>query len=171
MRPLASFALLLLWVTVACGPTTSSARGESTPSGTPCPTTTPPPVELAPPPTSGIGPNPTLVFRAGPDTFLYGNEALIVARPTDGTLHPSDPQRGLTGGVKFGWWRIAHGDLAVATRRLDPAGPSLPADVPGGYGESGFQATGLNFPEPGCWRVTGTVSGTALTSVVSVAAR
>ena len=171
MRPLISFSLLLIFVTVACGPATSGIRGSPTPGGTPCSTTTPPPVALAPPPTSGTGPDPALVFGAGPDTFLYGNDALIVALPIDGTLRPSDPERGLAGGVKFGWWRIAHGDLVIATRRLDAAGPSLPADVPGGYGDRGFQATGLNFPGPGCWQVTGSVGGTELSFVVGVAAR
>jgi hypothetical protein len=141
------------------------------PTSGPCPTTTPPPVALTPPPSTGTSPNPTLIFRAGPDSFLYGNDALIVLLPNDATFHPSDPQRGLRGGVKLGWWRMAHGDLVIATRRLDATSPSLSADVPSGYGDSGFQATGINFSDSGCWQVTGTVAGKALTFVVNVAAQ
>lgn len=136
-----------------------------------CPVTTPPPVALTPPPATETGPNPNLVFRASASTFLYGNDALIVLLPNDGTFHPSDPQRGLAGGVKQGWWRTAQGELVIATRRLDAPELLVQADVPGGYGDSGFQATGINFASPGCWEVTGAVGGKTLTFVVKVAPR
>jgi hypothetical protein len=136
-----------------------------------CPVTTPPPVALTPPPTTGAGPNPSLVFRASANTFLYGNDALIVLLPNDGTFHPSDPQRGLLGGVKQGWWRTAQGELVIATRRLDAPEQPLQPDVPGGYGDRGFEATGINFASPGCWEVTGTVGGKTLSFVVNVAPR
>ena len=135
-----------------------------------CPVTTPPPVALAPPPTAGTGPNASLAFRAGPSSFLYGNDALVVDLPNDGTIHPSDPARGLPGGVKFAWWRLAHGDLVIATRRLDATTVPLAADVPGGYGDIGFQVSGLKFPTAGCWQLTGTVGGRTLTFVVNVVA-
>ena len=108
-------------------------------------------------------------FRAGPGNFLYGNDALIVVLPNDGTFHPSDPERGPTGGVKLGWWRLAHGDLTITTRRLDAPSTPLPAHVPSGYGDVGFQATGVNFPAAGCWEVVGVVGGHTLTFVVAVA--
>ena len=145
----------------ATGPVPSSITG-------PCPVTTPPPVAMTPPLPALTGSNAGLAFVAGPRQFLYGNDALIVALPTDGTLHPNDPSRGLPSGVKFGWERIAHGDLAIATRRLDAVTVPQLADVPGGYGDAGFQASGLNFPSPGCWQVTGTAGGKTLTFVVSV---
>ena len=44
-------------------------------------------------------------------------------------------------------------------------------DVPGGYGDTGFQVSGLKFPTAGCWQVAGTVGGKTLTFVVNVAAR
>lgn len=137
----------------------------------PCPVTTPPPVALTPPPPAGTGPNAGLAFRSGPSGFLYGNDALIAILPNDGTIHPSDPSRGLPGGVKFPWWRIAHGDLVIATRRLDAVTVPQSADVPSGYGDTGFQVSGLNFPSPGCWQVSGTVGGKTLTFVVNVIAR
>jgi hypothetical protein len=167
-----SLALVVVLVTAACG---SSASGTPIPSllaaGAPCPITTPPQVAVTPPPSTGAEPNPTLTFTAGPGSFLYGNDALIVIVPNDGTLHPSDPSRGLPGGVKFPWWRVAHGTITVTTRRLDATSTPLPADVPSGYGETGFQVSGLNFPAAGCWQVNGTVGGKTLTFVVSVAAR
>jgi hypothetical protein len=42
------------------------------------------------------------------------------------------------------------------------------ADVPDGYGDLGFQATGIHFPVEGCWKVTGTVGTTHLTFVTYV---
>lgn len=152
------FAAALL--VAAC---TSSAKS-------PCPVTTPPAVAVTPPPPVGTGPNPTAVFVAARGSFLYGNDALVVILPTDGTLHPSDPSRGLAGGIKFPWWRIAQGDLVVATNRLDGATPAQSADVPAGYGEVGLQVSGLVFSTPGCWQVSGTVAGKNLTFVVNVSA-
>lgn len=139
--------------------------------GGPCPITTPPLVALTPPPPAATGPNAGLTFRAGPNEFLYGNEALVVGLPNDGTIHPSDPSRGLPGGMKFGWDRLAHGDLTISTRRLDASTAPVAADVPGGYGDIGFQVSGLNFPAPGCWQVSGTVGSRTLTFVVNVVAR
>jgi len=135
-----------------------------------CPVTTPPPVALRPPPPAGTGPNPNLAFTAGAGRFLYGGDALIAILPDDGTILPSDPSRGLPGGVKFPWWRIAHGDLAIVTRRLDAATAPQSAEVPGGYGDTGFQVSGLGFSSPGCWQVSGTVGDKTLTFVVNVVA-
>lgn len=179
MRTLSLIAVVFFFA-CAAGGTPSAEREVSGRSATgpvpsiitgPCPVTTPPPVALTPPPPpAATGPNEGLVFRAGPTEFLYGNEALVVGLPNDGTIHPSDPSRGLPGGVKFGWERIAHGDPVIATRRLDAVTVAQPADVPGGYGDTGFQVSGLNFPSPGCWQVRGTVGGKVLTFVVNVVA-
>lgn len=48
--------------------------------------------------------------------------------------------------AKFGWWRVASGDLHIDGRRLDAAAPPLTASVPDGYGPTGFQASGIQFP-------------------------
>jgi hypothetical protein len=71
-------------------------------------------------------------------------------------------------GWKLGWWRIAHGTLTITGRRLDRDAPPLRSSVPDGYGSSGFQASGVSFPTPGCWEVTGAVDGGTLTFVVFV---
>jgi hypothetical protein len=133
-----------------------------------CPVTTPPVIAVTPPPPTGTGPNPSLTFRASSGTFLYGNDALIVILPNDGTIRASDPARGLSGGVKFPWWRIARGDLVIETRRLDATTLPQAADVPTGYGDTGFQVSGLNFAAMGCWEVSGMVGGKTLTFVVNV---
>lgn len=65
-------------------------------------------------------------------------------------------------GMKFGWWREVPGRLRIIGRRLDAPAPRLLADVPSGYGATGFQASGLIFPTEGCWEVTGTVGQTSL---------
>jgi hypothetical protein len=70
--------------------------------------------------------------------------------------------------AKLGWWRAVEGRLSIAGQRLDAAAPPLRADVPAGYGSSGFQATGLTFPTPGCWRVIGSAGRASLTFVVLV---
>ncbi|MEV2271298.1 hypothetical protein [Nonomuraea africana] len=69
---------------------------------------------------------------------------------------------------KFGWWRASAGDLKITGRRLD--GPAAPArsEVPEGYGDTGFQATGVYFPVAGCWEITGRVGPDSLTFVTSV---
>lgn len=166
----------IVFLSACASPTASTLANTVAPSpsliGGSCPTTAPPNVPVTPPPPAATGPNAGLVFRAdGRTTFLYGNDALVVALPVDGTLHPNDPNVGLSSGVKFGWDRLAHGNLNIATRRLDAATSPVAADVPGGYGDTGFQVSGLRFPAPGCWEVSGTVAGTTLTFVMNVAAR
>jgi hypothetical protein len=69
---------------------------------------------------------------------------------------------------KYGWWRKAVGNLTITGRRLDAAAPPLKSDVPDGYGNIGFQASGVTFPSAGCWQVTGKTDHTALTLVTLV---
>jgi hypothetical protein len=114
---------------------------------------------------------PDARLSRGPERLPLRDDALIVNLPNDGTIHPSDPSRGLPGGVKFAWWRVARADLVITTRRLDASAASLSADVPSGYGDFGFQPTGLNFPSVGCWEVNGTTGGKTVTFVVNVASR
>lgn len=73
--------------------------------------------------------------------------------------------------MKFGWWRSISGDLTITGRRLDEQAPPLEAHIPSGYGDTGFQATGVTFPTEGCWEVTGKVGTTTLTFVTFVIKR
>ncbi len=110
-------------------------------------------------------------------SFNYGNAVIRVALvPKNGHLVAGR----LTGGgeratinedgsidAKFGWWRAGSGRIRISGRRLDAHAPPLRAHVPAGYSR-GFQATGLNFPTTGCWRVTGRYAGASLTFTMLV---
>jgi hypothetical protein len=56
----------------------------------------------------------------------------------------------------------------ISGRRLDAPAPPLRARVPDGYGDRGFQVTGLIFPTAGCWDVTGHLGDASLTFVTFV---
>lgn len=71
-------------------------------------------------------------------------------------------------GWKLGWWREVSGDLTITGMRLDGDAPPLEADVPSGYGPTGFQASGVTFPTTGCWQVTGHVGSASLTFVTYI---
>ena len=65
-------------------------------------------------------------------------------------------------GMKFGWWRVATGGLRLTGRRLDAPAPPARAHVSDGYGDGGFQASGVDFPTEGCWEVIGALPTTSL---------
>ena len=71
-------------------------------------------------------------------------------------------------GMKFGWQRGVAGRLSITGRRLDSEAPPLRSEVPGGYGDTGFQASYVIFPTPGCWEVTGRVGDASVTFVTRV---
>jgi outer membrane murein-binding lipoprotein Lpp len=84
----------------------------------------------------------------------HGNGALWVGlQPSNVVV--AEPQASGALWQKFGWFRAVTGALTVTGRRLDGPAPLLIADVPDGYGDSGWQATGIYFPTAGCWEVTG----------------
>jgi len=60
------------------------------------------------------------------------------------------------------------GKLRIEGSRLDASAPPLVGHVPDGYGDSGFQSSGITFPTEGCWQVTGRVGEASLTFVVLV---
>ena len=59
-------------------------------------------------------------------------------------------------------------DCTITGERTDADAPPLRADVPDGYGPTGFQATGITFASAGCWDVTGRVGDEQLTFTVLV---
>jgi hypothetical protein len=144
-------ALIEPTATSSPGAGVAPGQGEGTPVGLACPVTRPDPPLLPPPAVVGG----TVL---GANQIWYGNEALWLILPADGVAHSGKVQ----------WWRTATGSLAITGRRLDGPAPPLAAQIPDGYGETGFQATGLDFPTPGCWEVTGTVAQRALRFVVAV---
>ncbi|MGA9190685.1 MAG: hypothetical protein WBZ24_03050 [Anaerolineales bacterium] len=58
--------------------------------------------------------------------------------------------------VKFPFWRAdgIRGQLMISGRRLDDDSPPAFGEIPEGYGDTGFQASAIVFPTPGCWEVT-----------------
>jgi len=69
--------------------------------------------------------------------------------------------------MKFPFWRgeSVRGELLITGRRLDGVAGPLTAEIPEGYGETGFQATGLVFASEGCWEVTASAGDATLTCV------
>jgi hypothetical protein len=105
-----------------------------------------------------------------PGTTFYGNGKLFTLLNLNGVLlAPADmvkPDGSI--GWKFPWWRYATGHITITGRRLDAPAGQLMSYVPAGYGDTGFQATGVTFPSEGCWQVTAKMDHTALTFVTFV---
>jgi hypothetical protein len=106
----------------------------------------------------------------------YGNEALwtnltmwsgqpgVVPVPDDGRVAPD----GTIHDMKWAWYRYVPGQLSIEGKRLDAPAPPLEAWIPSGYGDTGFQVSGLTFPSAGCWEITGRVGDASLTFIVLV---
>lgn len=94
-------------------------------------------------------------------TVLWPNGLVFVPPDTispDGSL-----------GMKFPWWRAAdvHGALHIHGHEL-MLGLPVRADIPDGYGDTGFQASGIIFPVEGCYEVVGEAGGVELIFVTLV---
>jgi outer membrane murein-binding lipoprotein Lpp len=101
------------------------------------------------------------------DTFgseFHGNGSLWVGLPPS-NITVDEPDANGAISSKFGWWRGATGTLRIEGRRLDGPATPLRANIPDGYGDSGFQSTSITFPAQGCWEVTGRVGDATLTFV------
>jgi hypothetical protein len=100
----------------------------------------------------------------------HGNGELWTVLWPDGNIviGPQDIMPDGSLSAKSLWWRGVKGQLTIEGRRLDAEASPLRADIPGGYGDSGVQATALIFPTEGCWEVTGRVGDAALTFVTRV---
>ena len=101
----------------------------------------------------------------------FGNGQLWVGGLWPEGIIDADPgfvdRNGMVG-MKFGWWHTAPGHLSITGVRLDATAPPALGDVPDGYGNTGFQASGVTFPTEGCWAITGWLPSTSLTFVTFV---
>ena len=81
---------------------------------------------------------------------------------------PGDVGRGRVLRMKFMWYRGSqvHGLLHISGSRLDNRGTVWGRTA--GYGLTGFNASWIFFPGQGCYRVTGTAGGAALSFVTLV---
>jgi hypothetical protein len=70
-------------------------------------------------------------------------------------------------------WLVAGGRRRAAAHRSAAGRPCPPAraPVPDGYGDGGFQASGVDFPTEGCWEVIGALPTTSLRFVAFVIKR
>jgi hypothetical protein len=170
-----SYILLVTLLAASCSP--FAPQDNPNPAGS-----TPRPVEFAdtgekvPAPTAtpficpvtiANGDAPPLEKR---DDNYHGNGKLWVAPWPEGTILATPDYVRADGsiGMKFPWWRGVKGELSITGLRLDAKAPPLEAEIPDGYGDSGFQAAGLIFPTEGCWEVTGAVGEASLTIVTLV---
>jgi hypothetical protein len=107
----------------------------------------------------GNGKLTTVLWPKGEIVFESGGPGQLRA---DGSL-----------AMKFPFWRAAgvKGGIVIEGYSLDRPGLTMTGEVPPGYGDRGFQATVLVFPEPGCWEVTARVGDSTLTFVTGVVRR
>jgi hypothetical protein len=110
-----------------------------------------------------------------PSSGYYGNGSIWTALWPDGVVVADPDQVDSSGAIhmKFPWWRgpSISGKMEIEGRRLDASAPPLIADVPEGYGLTGFQASALIFASPGCWQVEAHVGSATLQFVTLVRAR
>lgn len=104
----------------------------------------------------------SIVTPVFPTWRWYGNRYLWTQLPPSGTVAMDENE------VKFPWWRLRAGRLTITGHPLGALKPRMTAIIGPGYGSIGFQATGLLFPSPGCWRVSGHVRGKGLSFVIRV---
>lgn len=120
----------------------------------------------------GPGTPPATVYPT-PDDF-FGENGLWVGLWPAGVVRVDARSNYVTsdGGVSMKFWMYrddaAKGHITISGRRLDGAAPPLTGGVPSDYGSVGFQATGIDFPTPGCWEVTVHSGNAALTFVTLV---
>ena len=139
---------VLLWAVALVSLTTSTQPLRRGHAATCSPTTTPPGVRYGNEFLSTVlWPDGRVIFRPGGSGFSFPNGALE---------------------MKFPWWRLVKGHLRIEGHRLDNPAPPLQAHIPEGYGDLGFQATGLVFPTVGCWEVTGRIGEGHLTFVTEI---
>jgi hypothetical protein len=102
--------------------------------------------------------------------YFLGNDELWTTLWPDGKIYmlPTDKLPDGSFSMKWGFWRGVSGALTVEGHRLDADAAPLRADIPDGYGDTGFQVLGLIFPTTGCWEVTGRVGESSLTFVTEV---
>lgn len=103
----------------------------------------------------------------------YGNSDLVVTLGRGGKFVVSPNYVAEDGSIvwKFGVYRRTPGKVTVTGRRLDASAPPATGNYDiEGYGESGFQSGGIDFPSEGCWEITIQVGeATPLTIVILMA--
>jgi hypothetical protein len=74
----------------------------------------------------------------------FGDDELWLLLPSEGRVPGSD--------IKIATYRMRAGRITISGRRLDGVG-TIKGVASAGYGDLGFQPTGLTFSSAGCWDV------------------
>ena len=165
------------WITLiagalaACG--TARAPAALRPeAGDTCPVTRAPQPAFVPPAPYPSQPPPAYVGQ-----FWYGTSDLWTMLEEDGAAWRGFPQGGEGYSQKVFWWSASfHAQteskphLTVTGRRLDgaagPLGASAATNAVADFGEA--MLVGVTVPTIGCWEITGSYRGLALSFVVRV---
>ncbi len=96
--------------------------------------------------------------------------AIWVRLPRHGVIPAQPDPDGRTLSTKFPWWRVIRGQLHASAHPVGHAHPRLSAQVEpvADYAPTGFVPSALRFSKPGCWRITGSLRGHAITFVARV---
>lgn len=152
-------ALLLASLLSACTSSASEPGGVTTTASVSidnesCRTTPTPPENVPPDVRAWLGTS---------DIGVLGNGGLWSVIPDASWLEPrQDAASGKTFyDLKLAWYRQNPGRLEVSAIRIDnmnhPEWASV--SVRSGYGDSGFQPSGIIFASAGCWRIVGHLAG------------
>jgi hypothetical protein len=108
-----------------------------------------------------------------PSPYHFGNDAVVTALWPNGVVLVDFGMIELDGslGLKWPWWREIRGQLTIEGYAHDDGSMTLSGEVPDGYGDSGFQPSGILFPSEGCWKVTARLEHESLTFVTWVQKR
>lgn len=174
LKLLAAFAVLAAGCSGVTPPPSPAAR-----VGTPPPSALPAAQTAAPSstPSSSIGSCPVTLGNGqtppgeAPSADYLGNGRLWTVLWPKGIafVPPDDIEADGSLSMKFPWWRGpgVRGSLDISGHELRTGIP-VRASIPDGYGDTGFQATGISFPVEGCYSVTGEVGGAELSFVTLV---
>ena len=147
-------------IIVAAPPTPAATAG--------CPVTQAPVPEFQPPPDEAPKPSEAARKESEKHMFWYGTPQLWTRLHRDGTFGRRD---------KLFWWSAGYRasveqrpNLVVTMNRINSAVSTVLPDPATNAGFDGASSilTMLEFPESGCWQVTGTYRGNRLAFVVDV---
>ncbi|MDY6944906.1 MAG: hypothetical protein SXG53_04235 [Pseudomonadota bacterium] len=103
----------------------------------------------------------------------YGSEALAVQLPQTGTWPTTAPGAQIS--VKLFWWSVGfrpgmESNLNVTIKELSGAPVTAEISTPTNASAASLggatMLTGIHFPQPGCWEITGQYLGQTLSFVI-----
>jgi hypothetical protein len=188
MRLGLAFAGLCFAACSAINPSPPGREPSTVPGATGTPVVGQPGPTLRSPAEPSFGPLPSTVAASCPVTtgngktppgeaqsnVNFGNGRLWTVLWPNGMVFVPPDDIGSDGslGMKFPWWRgpNVHGALHINGHELTLTLP-VRAGISDGYGDAGFQASGIIFPVEGCYEIAGEAGGVEVTFVTLVRPR